>query len=109
MTKQEEIRVGTDVAFKHFAELIRSKPKKLDAELVTNMRKEYLDYLHSQGVVIKVEREFPKLVSLTGEASLPEKAAYLLGTKDAKEQYIKAGFEAVEPLLEMKHDTTESR
>lgn len=52
--------------------------------------------LDKQGVVIKVDRELPKLVSLTGKASLSEKCAYALGVSDMAEKM--AGCVAVEPL-----------
>lgn len=56
-------------------------------------------YLDSVGVVIKVDRELPKLISLTGEATIAEKSSYLLGVDDCKEQFVKAGYVAVEPLI----------
>lgn len=99
MTKQEEIREGTDAAFKHFVELIRSKPKRLDGELVKNMRKEYLAYLHSQGVVLKVACKKCKglgkyWIRLADRVGSPHQKICV----DCKG----TGYEAVEPLIKEK-------
>lgn len=102
MSKQEEIREGTDAAFKHFAELIRSKPKRLDTELVKNMRKEYLAYLDSEGVVIKAERELPKIhygSYLSMKGGDKEIKGFELGLRRMKEE----GYEAVKPLVKEIH------
>jgi hypothetical protein len=53
---------------------------------VDTMRKSIKANLSAQGVVQKVEGELPKLVSLEGNASVAEKAAYALGVADIKEQ-----------------------
>ena len=51
--------------------------------------------------LIDRERELPKLVSLTGEASMKEKSAYIWGVKETQEQMHKAGFtHSVIPLKE---------
>ena len=93
MTKQEEIREGIanilmdcgDEYWKHCS---------MEAELI-------LIYLHSQGVVLKVERELPKLKELVGEVSLLEKMGYLSGVREYQDQIRKAGFVAVEPFIEV--------
>ena len=57
--------------------------------------------LSSQGVeIIDKEAELPKLKSLTGEASIEEKAAFLLGVEDAKEQMLSNNFHKHYKLVE---------
>ena len=57
---------------------------------------EILSYLDSQGVVIKVDRELPFYsYRRQDEEYLPRQ----LGYKDAQQDMLMAGYEAVEPLI----------
>lgn len=56
---------------------------------------EYSRYLHSQGAVIKVEREFPKhLISMWCRGTDRQYEEYAL-----QDSFAKAGYEAVEQLI----------
>lgn len=100
MTKQEEIRErAAKVIYGDWAigsipwEKLMEAEKKPWLETADRVLKDE----DSQGVVVKVDRELPKLISLTGKASLPEKCAYALGVSDMAEKM--AGCVAVEPLI----------
>ncbi len=73
LTKQGAIREGIDKLLSAFAQKMERIDERQDEELLTNsmMRKEWgiaingtvdemFNYLHSQGVVIKVDRELPR-------------------------------------------------
>ncbi len=106
-TKQEEIREGL-AKRRYYDGMIGIGSGIPQWEDRTEAEREHFrakidddfNYLHSQGVVIKVDRELPKLKSLTGDASLKEKLAFLQGVEALREEVIKAGYEAVEPLIE---------
>ncbi len=87
MTKQEEIRKLLEELLaiaRSEGELTKYKDGVLDA-------KEILDYLHSQGVVIKVKR------SHDSDCSVHNLPAYPNGSCDCVE--LPAGCVAVEPLI----------
>ena len=69
----------------------------LDGEKVSdqNIADEYSKYLHSQGVVIKVERELPKYVVGINATSEGAKMMAI----EVQEDMLKAGYIAVEPLI----------
>ena len=90
MSKQSEIREG-------IAGLINLSISEDTKRTISNA---IILYLHRESVVIKVDRKLPKLISLTGEAPIEEKSAYLLGTADCKEQFVKAGYVAVGSLID---------
>ena len=84
MTKQEEIREGVY--------------KQIRSDVVGHSRTSYLaegiiNYLHSQGVVIKVDRELPD--NEVWHKVEREFEAYCAGRNDM----LKAGYVAVEPLI----------
>ena len=109
MSKQEEIREGrskitnkwrnywqgqwsTDMSMSHFT-----------------LESEILNYLHSQGVVIKVEREITESpTQLEMDIHQPlikylnDKANLFEVTEEINEIYNKAGYVAVEPLIDNK-------
>lgn len=97
MTKQEKIRrelyILTLGYFRRFNEEGDNFPNDTLCD-------EILSYLHSQGVVIRVERELPELKKLLGEATLQEKMAYLSGVKDYQAKIQEAGYVVVETLIE---------
>ena len=98
MTKQEEIR----------AELEKIKDAIVD-EAIDERRwfgvrnrdyvQEILTCLHSQGVVIKVERELPKLSDYDTRQTTDSSVDFQNGFLVAKGAFIKAGYVAVEPLI----------
>ncbi len=103
MTKQEEIREGiaklTEDRFRFPAEeagLIWDK--NFNYMLASNI----LSYLHSQGVVIKVDRELPSLT----DASRCSPGSYTWNKHIAEFNYqqdmLRAGYGAFEPLIEEK-------
>lgn len=76
---------------------IRDKVKrKLEAILTydeTNTIEKVMSILSiPELAIVDREAELPKLKSLTGEAPLAEKTAYLLGVTDTGEQVLKAGW-----------------
>jgi len=84
MTKQEEIREGIG----HYIILYRMGEYKEDQTI-----NKILSYLHSQGVVIRVDRELTKEVMYGQEAYAQE---------DIERFLREAGYVAVEPLIEVK-------
>ena len=91
MTKQEEIKWG-------IVKVAQNTYFKHDHDTVWyEMAKEILAFLHSKGVVIVVEREFPEHV-------LPETvmATYAQGYLNGQTTMIKAGYVFTEPLIKEK-------
>jgi len=90
LTKQEEIREGLEnlQLFRWDAEVFYLTP--------TNITR-VLSSLHSQGVVIKVERELSEWED--HPFSLPQEE---LIYGDAQEMLVQSGYVAVEPLMEEK-------
>lgn len=94
MTKQEEIREGLRASILENTQFNSHRGVVLKVTGLSNI----LSYLHSQGVVVKVERELPTQkwdefmehdwVDLT-----PTEIAIMKGM-------IRAGYEATEPLIE---------
>lgn len=88
LTKREEIREG-------IAWLLLDQSKKHLNEVVPDIRKTIfwnhagviMHNLHSQGCVLKVDRELPK----------PKDPKYLMWQKD---EIVDAGYVAIEPLIE---------
>lgn len=96
MSKQEEIREGIeDLVAKKFSKLMpdrfRNDWLSLNGEGLT---RQILDYLHSQGVVIKVEGELPELPKTAHEAAVK---IY----NKAIDDMLKAGCVKTEPLIEV--------
>ena len=87
MTKQEEIRRDLSIITQSY-----TTSAKANVCLVNSI----LGYLHSQGVAIKVNKPLPRPrhVVLDDDWKWMEKV--LLGIR---EQYIKAGYTATEPLI----------
>ena len=100
MTKQEEIR--KEIASLTYQSCIDAghKPRKESDYLP--LADELLSYLYSQGaVVIKVKRELPEYAPFPERNPKPiEGAAFLLGMDIGREDMLKAGYVAVEPLIE---------
>ena len=103
MTKQEEIGEGMATSL---AEYFGDPTINYDG-----LRAHIIQYLHSQGVVIKVEKELPKCEITEGQVesyrgtieyglSWCGRSAYLA----AQNEMLKAGYVAVEPLV--KDETT---
>ena len=107
MTKQEEIREGiAEFLWKRGAKHTRFWPfsalEKVEKEspYLKGTRQAYLkkvdqllSYLHSQGVVIKVERELPQCPSNRDDT-------VRLIWEEAQQAMLNAGFTATEPLIE---------
>ena len=100
MTKQEEIREGVaeDIG-KNISPEWRSRNKGYLEIRVYDVTDTILAHLHSQGVVIKVDRELPKVEffdparpDLIGEYE----RQYIRGM----ERMLKEGYVAVEPLVQ---------
>jgi len=81
MIKQEEVREGIEEILKdHFFPY-------------TSATEEIIEYLHSQGVVIKVDRELPKRTWYKDWGGESGEDSYKLALEDM------AGYVAVEPLI----------
>ena len=88
MTKQEEIREGIAIILESAG---------ASREWTLNI----LEYLHSQGVVIKVERELPS-ISWNSDDPLYD-IAFCKGMSENLGNMLKSGYgTAVEPLVEVK-------
>ncbi len=87
MSKQEEIREGL-IELARLAILNQDPPSRL--------AKEIIEYLHSEGCVLKVERELPSYRNAVNKSYND----YMLGREDM----LKAGYVAVEPLIENRND-----
>ena len=88
MTKQEEIREGVE---KFVSEAYWYEGKKNVVESITN---ELLQYLHSQGVVLKVKRDLPECPYI--KTRYPERKAWGW----SRNALLDAGYVAVIPLIE---------
>ena len=92
MTKQEEIREGIKEIL-----LPSGKESVITPYMSGIVSQLIMEYLHSQGVVIKVERELPDCPGRV--VADPE---HLMLYKQMQEGFIKAGYAiAVEPLVKM--------
>lgn len=99
-TKQERIREGIAKKLALYAcENDWNKLSPFRKQIYLDQALVIMEYENSQNVVIKVERELPKLLSLAGEASIEEKSAFVLGVENLKEEMLKAGYVAVESLI----------
>ena len=98
MTKQKEIREGMRNILIDFA---NRKKSLLDAEDLTYLLSNLREYLHSQGVVIKVDRELPDCdVDCNVYATECDKCEYGHAYHRAQRELGEAGYVAVEPLIE---------
>ena len=88
MTKQDEIREKIEEIFRNDTQY-PSWDKATDA---------VLNYLHSQGVVIKVEKELPTIDWMDGRA-IDRDSPGFRGYQVAQQQMLNAGYVAVEPLI----------
>lgn len=93
MTKQEEIREGME---KLVSEAYWYEGKR---NIVVDIAKKMLLYLHSQGVVLKVDRELPETWRVTYSDPPTPNKAYEYGQSDGKQDMLKAGYVAVESLI----------
>ena len=104
--KQEEIKKGTARLLFNLGQ----KPYNIDAwgklplpirGIYLSHAGEFLKYLHSQGVVIEVDRELPEPI-YAGCLDIPEniKEIYIQGKIDYQQDMLKAGYVAVEPLVQ---------
>ena len=91
MATREEIRKGIQDI------LIEASKTKLRIEAVTTDL--IIVYLHSQGVVIKVDRELPPLSDYDKRRTTDESVDFQDGFIVAKAVMLKVGYEAVEPLI----------
>lgn len=98
MTKQEEIRrelyIRSLKYFKDFQDALYNGGESCPTQCLVD---ELLEYLHSKGVVIKVERELPP--SMANEVDWSGKVNWQAGYDHAEARYRLAGYEAVEPLV----------
>ena len=90
MTKQKEIREGI-AGFVSKAYWYEGKKN-----IVVSVTGELIAYLHSSGCVLKVERWLPE----NKHNNLPD----IIGYHDAQQDMLKAGYTAVELLLENRND-----
>ena len=102
MTKQEEIRQGIKVIFDR---LQLNNPDELSSAVWKAIRddliKEILSYLHSQGVVLKVDRELPIFAKVLPLDRYTEfNNGYVKGQEFERDRALKAGYVVVEPLIE---------
>ena len=97
MTKQEEIREGMHLI------LCDGEPNIIGEPCPhCKHAKELLDYLHSQGVVIKVDRELPTNfyhVAEGGDFEQQAKRREFIAGERMKVCMTNAGYAAVEPLV----------
>jgi len=92
MTKREEIREGIKRIVAVWEESDGNTTRGIDDRI--------LEYLHSQGVVIKVERELKMPEYWAGEWYIDEN-----GNKQTLEDAVgDAGYVAVEPLIKEKNE-----
>ena len=89
MTKQEEIREGIADCLPGAGNTTTNLWDTVD---------EIISCIHSQGVVIKVERELPDIAGFTIGISNPLEA-YRAGQKDYQYSVSNAGYVAVKPLI----------
>lgn len=87
MTKQEEIYRDLSIITQSYA-----TSAKANVCLVNSI----LDYLHSQDVVIKVDKPLPRPKNLNLREDWTWMEEVLLGIR---ERYTKAGYTATEPLI----------
>ncbi len=93
--RREKIREGYIDALYREMESLRPSHAKRWAE---DMAVELLGVASENGAVLKVEGKKVHLVSLKGDASVAEKAAYVLGVTDCTEQFKTKGFTDTAPL-----------
>ena len=91
MATREEIRLEiADILGKNWGD---------NWEVHNRVAKEITTYLHSQGVVLKVDRELPKLYEpLT--ATKEQNDMVRLGYNSCKQDMLRAGYVATEPLVD---------
>lgn len=99
-SKQEEIKEGVkDIIIDNSGNIscLYTEPRNLHVELCLNIADKILSYLHSQGVVIKVDRELPKIPIKAFE----NYKEHELGEKCRLTQrdMLKSGYVAVEALI----------
>ena len=63
------------------------------------LMRDYLEFLKSQGMVLKVKRDLPELKKLEGEATPKEKMAYLSGVEDYRDMLKETRFTSYEELI----------
>ena len=103
-TKQEEIREGMEAIIQKFED---DSPEAGYGYEKREMVAELRNFLHSKGVVIKVERELPVQPSLHSGC---ESFDHHFDRERAQRHMIEAGYVAVEPLIkEETEGTTLSR
>lgn len=96
MTKQEEIREGIGKIVSDTVKLHSIRAGNQAVFVYTGdkpLQDLILEYLHSQGVVIKVDKEFPESLTVYGYGE--EKYLRMVSPQELKE----AGYVAVEPLI----------
>lgn len=91
MSRQGEIGEGIrKIVFKKMVELRKTG-------VTGSIAKDILEYLHSQGVVLKVDTELPEL-----DVAWEDGVSYTAPYKYAQGEMIKTGYVAVESLIEEK-------
>ena len=95
MDKREEIREGLEIEIDYILGLTPPKDRETRLALVKSFVIGIQRFEDSQGVVIKVDRELPELGNHRGHNMCVE---------DAQTDILKAGYVAVEPLIEDKVD-----
>ena len=109
MTKQEKIREGVaSLTRDRFKQPAENAGLDWDENFNHYLASDILSYLHSQGVVIKVDRELPEIGIISGQYvseidksdrywfERPQLAAY----RKSQQDMLGAGYAAVEPLIE---------
>lgn len=87
MTKQEEMKQG-------ILNIIESHHDRIT--LPGTMVGQILSYLHSKGVVVRVEGELPNITCINNEDYVK---GFMSGIKTLEGEIVKAGYGAFEPLI----------
>lgn len=92
MIKQEEIREG--IAIQSYGTHVGEVDNRKHYELADKV----IQFLHSQGVVLKVEGELPEMKDIILGATWEEQRN--VSYSQSQQDMLKAGYEATEPLIE---------
>ena len=99
MTKQEEIEKGLLKIF------LEKAAKLKETGVVGGVGKAFMEFLHENGLVIKVDRELPKIKAVperifeNEKDTIHTKMCYLAGIKDYQTKVKEDGYVAVESLI----------
>ena len=100
MASREEIREGILGEIKSIIKAGTNLTKIAEAECITD---QIFNYLHSQGVVLKVERELPELPYCYHHPDTINLNCFtcgdIVGQRNQRSNILRAGWEAVESLI----------